>query len=161
MAGQATGVGGRTGTALFDGSPVFVKWVPLTDGERQRSGSTANLFGLPLHYQYGIGSAGFGAWRELAAHRMTTEWALSGRYAGVPLLYHWRIVPRVPAPDPDDVDRWGRGWRPGATRRLWRSWTGPCGRAWIFWPGRGWCTSTRTSATCSRMASGSISRTSA
>jgi hypothetical protein len=37
--------------------------VPLTDLEQlpQHFMSTANIFGLPLSYQYGVGSAGFGA----------------------------------------------------------------------------------------------------
>ncbi len=55
--------------------PIFVKQIPLTDLEKQPENfrSTANIFKLPLSYQYGIGSAGFGAWRELATHIMTTK----------------------------------------------------------------------------------------
>ena len=50
--------------------------LPLTDLELQPAHrhSTANLFGLPPYYHYRIGSCGFGSWRELEAHRMTTEW---------------------------------------------------------------------------------------
>jgi hypothetical protein len=55
--------------------------------------STANLFGLPGFYQYGLGSAGFGAWRELAAHTMTTNWVLSDEHRAFALLYHWRLLP--------------------------------------------------------------------
>jgi hypothetical protein len=55
--------------------------------------STANLFGLPTFYQYPLGSAGFGAWRELAAHVMTTNWVLGGGYQGFPLLFGWRVLP--------------------------------------------------------------------
>ncbi|MGW3917776.1 hypothetical protein ACWEBX_40980, partial [Streptomyces sp. NPDC005070] len=58
--------------------------------------STANLFGLPMFYQYGVGSAGFGAWRELAAHVMTTNWVLGNAYEGFPLMYHWRVLPDSP-----------------------------------------------------------------
>ncbi|WP_246239425.1 protein kinase family protein [Acrocarpospora corrugata] len=58
--------------------------------------STANVFGLPTFYQYGVGSAGFGAWRELAAHVMTTNWVLANEYEGFPLMYHWRVIPDSP-----------------------------------------------------------------
>ncbi|GAA3630440.1 hypothetical protein GCM10022223_55200 [Kineosporia mesophila] len=55
--------------------------------------STANLFDLPMYYQYGIGSAGFGAWRELAAHIISTTWVMTNQFSGFPLLYHWRVLP--------------------------------------------------------------------
>lgn len=93
-----SGIGGRSAELEIGGTRVFVKRVPLTDIERQPENvrSTANLFDLPLFYQYGIGSAGFGAWRELAVHLMTTGWVLKNEYAGFPLLYHWRIMPDSP-----------------------------------------------------------------
>jgi len=47
-----------------------------------------------LYYQYGIGSAGFGVWRELAIHTMTTNWVLAGECQSFPLMYHWRLLPR-------------------------------------------------------------------
>jgi hypothetical protein len=74
---------------------VFVKQVPVTERELRPGNvrSTANLFGLPGFYQYGLGSAGFGAWRELAAHIMTTNWVLSGEHRAFALLYHWRVLP--------------------------------------------------------------------
>lgn len=89
------GIGGRSAELDVEGTRVFVKRVPLTDVELQPEHvrSTANVFGLPLFYQYGVGSTGFGAWRELAAHIMTTGWALKNEYAGFPLLYHWRVLP--------------------------------------------------------------------
>ncbi|MFJ9742888.1 protein kinase family protein [Streptomyces sp. NPDC101166] len=92
------GIGGRSAQMEVEGSRVFVKRVPLTDVELrpEHVRSTANLFGLPLCYQYGVGSAGFGAWRELAAHIMTTSWALRNEYAGFPLLHHWRVLPDSP-----------------------------------------------------------------
>jgi len=55
--------------------------------------STANISGLPLSYQYGVGSAGFGAWRELATHIMTANWVITGECANFPIMYHWRILP--------------------------------------------------------------------
>ena len=78
--------------AVGSGVQVFVKKVPLTELERRSEHvmSTANLFGLPAFYQYPLGSAGFGAWRELAAHVMTTNWVLAGGYQGFPLLFGWR-----------------------------------------------------------------------
>ncbi|MEU6587707.1 protein kinase family protein [Streptomyces sp. NPDC046881] len=93
-----SGIGGRSAELEVEGIRVFVKRVPLTDLELQPQHvrSTANVFDLPLFYQYGVGSAGFGAWRELAAHIMTTGWALKNEYAGFPLLYHWRVLPDSP-----------------------------------------------------------------
>ncbi|MEU1288013.1 protein kinase family protein [Kitasatospora sp. NPDC005856] len=93
-----SGVGGRSSELDIDGTRVFVKRVPLTDSELlpENARSTANLFGLPMFYQYGVGSAGFGAWRELAVHVMTTNWVLGNEYEGFPLMYHWRILPDSP-----------------------------------------------------------------
>ncbi|PSM45426.1 hypothetical protein C6Y14_03680 [Streptomyces dioscori] len=90
-----TGIGGRTTLLEVGGTRVFVKRVPLTDLERQPGNirSTANLFELPLFSQYGVGGPGFGAWRELAVHTMTTNWVLTGAYDGFPLTHHWRILP--------------------------------------------------------------------
>ncbi len=90
-----SGIGGRSAELDIAGTRVFVKRVPLTDLETRPENvrSTANLFGLPMFYQYGVGSTGFGAWRELAVHAMTTNWVLGRKYAGFPLMYHWRILP--------------------------------------------------------------------
>ncbi len=80
---------------IVNGAEVFVKQVPLTDIEAlpENIRSTRNHFNLPTYYQYGIGSAGFGVWRELEAHIMTTQWVLNGQCPYFPLLYHWRILP--------------------------------------------------------------------
>jgi len=93
-----SGIGGRAAELDIEGTRVFVKQVPLTDLELRPGNvrSTANLFGLPLFYQYGVGSAGFGAWRELAVHTMTTQWVLDNAYEGFPLMYHWRVLPAAP-----------------------------------------------------------------
>jgi serine/threonine protein kinase len=113
------GIGGRATLLEVDGVRVFVKQVPLTDIElhSDHARSTANLFDLPAHCHYGIGaigSPGFGAWRELAVHEMTTNWVRSGRFPGFPLLHHWRVLPETPQPLSDelaDVERtvtyWG------------------------------------------------------
>ncbi len=86
------GVGGGSTTLDVRGVPVFVKRVPLSDRELAHPHSTANLFELPLFCQYGIGSPGFGAWRELAANRLVTDAALAGETSSFPLLYHWRVL---------------------------------------------------------------------
>ncbi|MFE3037817.1 protein kinase family protein [Streptomyces canus] len=93
-----SGIGGRSAELDIDGTRVFVKRIPLTDTELRPENvrSTANVFELPMFYQYGVGSAGFGAWRELAVHIMTTNWVLGGEYAGFPLMYHWRVLPDSP-----------------------------------------------------------------
>jgi len=122
------GIGGRAVRLTVDGRPVFVKRIPLTARERdpRHTRSTENLFGLPPYCHYGIGavgSPGFGAWRELAAHRVTTGWVLAGRFPGFPLLHHWRALPDTAVPLPDelaDVERavayWGGS--PGVRDRI-------------------------------------------
>ncbi|WKX74132.1 hypothetical protein [Streptomyces sp. XD-27] len=110
-----TGIGGTSALLEVAGTPVFVKRVPLTDPERQPEHlrSTANLFELPVFCQYGIGGPGFGAWRELAVHIMTTNWVLAAEYEGFPLMYHWRVLPdSTPLPEElADIERavayWG------------------------------------------------------
>ena len=97
-----SGIGGKSALLEIAGTPVFVKRVPLTDLERRprNARSTANLFELPVFCHYGIGGPGFGAWRELAVHTMTTDWVLAGDYEGFPLMYHWRVVPdSTPLPE--------------------------------------------------------------
>ncbi|WP_432144248.1 protein kinase family protein [Streptomyces sp. bgisy084] len=93
-----SGIGGRSAELEIAGTRLFVKRVPLTEVELrpEHVRSTANVFGLPTFYQYGAGSAGFGAWRELATHTLTTHWVLGGGYAGFPLMYHWRVLPDSP-----------------------------------------------------------------
>ncbi|MGP4114239.1 protein kinase family protein [Streptomyces sp. 4N509B] len=117
----SSGIGGRAVLLEVDGTPVFVKQIRLTDLERRTEHlhSTANLFGLPLFCHYGvgrIGAPGFGAWRELAVHTMTTNWVIAGDYEGFPLMYHWRVLPDLGEPLPEelaDVERavayWGGG----------------------------------------------------
>ena len=97
------GIGGSTMRLQVAGAPVFVKLVALTDLER-RSGSrsTANLFELPTWYHYGVGSAGFGAWREVLTHEHATGWVLDGTAPHFPLLHHWRVVPLPVKPLADE-----------------------------------------------------------
>jgi hypothetical protein len=78
----------------INGIPIFVKKVPLNEveGKPENIRSTENLFGIPLYYQYGVGSGGFSVWRELSAHTTSTEWVLSNENRNFPLMYHWRII---------------------------------------------------------------------
>jgi len=75
------------------GHRVFVKTIPVTDLEHAKPASTRNHFELPIVYHYGVGSAGFGAAREVAAHVTTTQWVREGANAGFPLLHHHRLLP--------------------------------------------------------------------
>ncbi len=122
-------IGGKSALLEVAGTPVFVKPVPLTDLERQPEHvrSTANLFELPVFCQYGIGTIGgpgFGAWRELAVHTMTTNWVLAAEHEGFPLMYHWRVLPdSTPLPEElADIERavayWGGDRRCAAGSRL-------------------------------------------
>ena len=115
-----SGIGGKSALLEIAGTPVFVKRVPLTDPERQPEHvrSTANVFDLPVFCQYGIGTIGgpgFGAWRELAVHTMTTNWVLAAEHEGFPLMYHWRVLPDSTALPEElaDIERavayWGGG----------------------------------------------------
>jgi len=83
-------------TLEIEGQKVFVKGIPLTAREMENPTSTANLFQLPEYYHYGVGSAGFGARRELLAHLKTSTMAETGVCENFPLLYHYRQVPRHP-----------------------------------------------------------------
>ncbi|GLP78613.1 BUD32 family EKC/KEOPS complex subunit [Mycobacterium antarcticum] len=106
--GQVIGVGVGGGSALIeiDGVPVFSKRIPLTDREVANSGSTANLFDLPMFCNYGLGGPGFNAWRELAANIIVTDAVLAGETHSFPILYHWRVLPgRSPVADEHaDID---------------------------------------------------------
>ncbi|MFC1436154.1 protein kinase family protein [Streptacidiphilus sp. N1-3] len=116
-----SGIGGTSARLDIDGTPVFVKRLPLSDLERQPENvrSTTNLFGLPNFSHYGvgvIGGPGFGARRELAVHTMTTNWVLAQDYEGFPLMYHWRVLPHPDQSLPEklaDVEKavayWGGG----------------------------------------------------
>ncbi len=104
---------GATQTVELAGERVFVKIIPLTDLEHDRTFSTRNHYRLPTFYQYGVGSAGFGAWREIVTHVTTTNWVLEDAIGGFPLTYHFRIVPRPRWLDPPDlgsVDDYVRRW---------------------------------------------------
>ncbi|HEX2132952.1 MAG TPA: serine/threonine protein phosphatase [Actinophytocola sp.] len=122
--GPASGVGVGGGSAVLDvdGVSVFAKRIPLTDRELARPRSTANLFDLPVFCQYGIGSPGFNAWRELAANMLVTDAVLAGETEAFALLHHWRVLPgRSPvAAEHADIDSAvaALGGRPAVRARL-------------------------------------------
>ncbi|TDD51526.1 protein kinase family protein [Kribbella antibiotica] len=102
------GIGGTSSLLDVDGTPVFVKRLPLTDLERQPGNiqSTANLFGLPSFCHPGLGvpgGPGWGAWRELAVHTMTTDWVLGRSFEGFPLMFHWRMLPHPGQTLPEEL----------------------------------------------------------
>lgn len=101
-----SGIGGKSQRLTIDGIPIFIKRVPLSEIELQARHSTANIFALPLYCQYGIGSPGFSAWRELSSHTMANNWAASQQCPNFPLLYHWRIFPKLETTSLN-VDEWG------------------------------------------------------
>jgi serine/threonine protein kinase len=83
---------GKINILNLDDSKVFIKRIPLTELEYKNLFSTKNLYNLPTFYNYGVGSAGFGAFRELVTHIKTTNWVLSKECENFPLMYHYRIV---------------------------------------------------------------------
>jgi hypothetical protein len=107
-----SGVGGTPALLDIADTSVFVKRIPLTDLERDPDNvmSTANLFGLPMCCQYSVvqvPAGGFGAWREIAANTMTTNWVLTKQSEAFPLMYQWRVLPGVPplADEIADIER--------------------------------------------------------
>ncbi|MEV4412023.1 serine/threonine protein phosphatase [Catellatospora sp. NPDC049609] len=119
-----TGIGGVTTGLTVAGARVFVKRIPLTEPELlpEHVRSTANLFDLPPHCQYGVASPGFGAWRELRANLMTTAAVVAGGSEAFPMLHHWRVLSGPPPagyirPEVDEeVAFWGGS--PQVRRRL-------------------------------------------
>lgn len=83
---------GKNHQLVIQKHAVFVKRIPLTKLEYNKAFSTKNLFKLPIYYNYGVGSAGFGAFRELLTHIKTSNWVLNKEIESFPLLYHYRII---------------------------------------------------------------------
>lgn len=83
---------GKINIINLDEFKIFIKRIPLTELEYKNLFSTKNLYNLPTFYNYGVGSAGFGAFRELVTHIKTTNWVLSKECENFPLMYHYRII---------------------------------------------------------------------
>jgi serine/threonine protein kinase len=90
---EGTSVWGGNQQIVLDGTRLFVKKLLITDLEYENAFSTRNLFHLPTYYCYGVGSVGFGPFRELVSHVKTTNWVLGGSIEHFPLMYHYRILP--------------------------------------------------------------------
>lgn len=84
---------GTNNTIFLKESKVFVKRIPMTDIEYDNMFSTKNLYNLPTSCNYGVGSLGFGVFRELVTCIKTTNWVLEGEIGNFPLMYHYRIMP--------------------------------------------------------------------
>ena len=84
---------GKNCTVTVGQSKIFIKRIPVTALEYRNMFSTRNRYNLPTYYNYGIWSAGFGAFRELTTHIKTTNWVLSGAIDNFPLMYHYRLRP--------------------------------------------------------------------
>jgi hypothetical protein len=124
--GATNGIGACC-TCVVEDEKIFVKRLPLSDIEADQAYSTRNHFDLPTVYSYGVGSLGFGPWRELAALQ-----ALHG-VQGFPSLLHHRVMPStaVPAPLPWTEEEYVHYWndsqavgryvqaRNAATQELW------------------------------------------
>lgn len=95
-------------TLVIDQKPVFVKRIPLTEKEYAQGFNTQNLYELPMYYHYGIGSAGFGAFRELICHQRVSDWVLQGHTAYFPLLYDYRIWPAQAPWQKRSPEQWQR-----------------------------------------------------
>lgn len=112
----AHGIGGKILSLEINGQIVFIKKIPITELEKQNTNSTANLFNLPLYYQYNVGSKGFGVWRELRMHEITTQWVLNQECPNFPILYHSRLLnrrePTISSPEElakmeESIKNWG------------------------------------------------------
>lgn len=83
---------GSSGEITLEGTKLFIKRIPITKLELENPYSTKNLYCLPNYYSYGLGSAGFGVWREIAAAKKSSSWVLQGACPNFPLLHHHRVV---------------------------------------------------------------------
>ncbi|MFL2868559.1 MAG: hypothetical protein ACJZ78_07115 [Prochlorococcus marinus] len=88
---------GTTFILDIDSTNVFAKQIPLTEFENRPENrqSTVNLFNLPDFYQYGVGSSGFSAWRELITQSKVNDWVINGECENFPLMYESRILPII------------------------------------------------------------------
>ena len=89
MVGQGWGV---NSIIDIEGTKIFAKTIPITKTDLAHMYDTSNIHNLPVCYNYGVGSARFGCWRELAFHVKTSNWVVGGKCPCFPILYHHRII---------------------------------------------------------------------
>jgi hypothetical protein len=96
----------------IDGTKVFAKKIPVADLFVKNKFQTENLYNLPMHYNYGIGSSGFSPWRELLLHIKTTNFVLTGEMDNFPLLYHYRFIEEQNKKEPniDKIEEYVEIW---------------------------------------------------
>lgn len=104
------GIGGTGIKLKIDSIDVFAKLIPLTELEILNKFSTKNLFNLPTFYQYGVGSTGFGAWRELKTHQITSEWVLNDQCENFPLMYGFAIIDKKNPQNMSNLDQYVKYW---------------------------------------------------
>ena len=110
---HGTQVWGDNQVHQLGGASVFVKTFPVTAIQYEHLYSTRNLYQLPACYSYGVGSYGFGPFREIVTHIKTTNWVLEGAIENFPLMYHYRILPTSyndPGLGKKQLDRYIRYW---------------------------------------------------
>jgi len=71
---------------------IFTKVIPITKIDLENMYDTSNIHNIPMYYNYGVGSAGFGCWRELAFHIKASNWVIDNKCPNFPILYHYRII---------------------------------------------------------------------
>ena len=104
---------GSNGVIQMGKRNVFVKRIPITDLEFEHPYETKNIFKLPTYYNYGLGSFGLGAYREIIPYIKTTNWVLDGSCPLFPILFHHRIIPLQKdkqKPDPKSHTDYIRYW---------------------------------------------------
>jgi len=74
---------------------IFIKAIPMTKIDLENMYDTSNIHNLPMYYHYGVGSAGFGCWRELAFHIKASNWVINNKCPHFPILYHYRIIENI------------------------------------------------------------------
>lgn len=109
------GIGGTTSTLCVNGQPVFIKQLPVPHHHSHDPLGTAEPERLPLIAHYGLGSPSFGAGRELAAHRMVSDWVCRKEAEFFPLLLDSRVLELQTEIDLTEFNgasdkRWGKDW---------------------------------------------------
>ena len=89
VVGQGYGV---NSVITINHTKIFIKAIPVTKTDLSNMYDTSNIHNLPMYYNYGVGSAGFGCWRELAFHIKASNYVINEQCPNFPILYHYRII---------------------------------------------------------------------